>query len=201
MDLFSETRRCDEAIHPEPELPMAFFFALRPDPVATDQLLECQSLLCDPLALPRCQRLDATRLHLSITSPGNPVRLTDPYELALIKAMEGLSFPAFEVRLVAAVRLSGRGGEFALALAGDEETRRATHGLRTALADAHRREGIYSARSRFMPHVTLAYGSNVPAEAMSIPVIRFRAVEVVLIASPQGAGRHIQLGQWLLTDD
>jgi hypothetical protein len=52
-----------------------------------------------------------------------------------------------------------------------------------------------------MPHVTLAYGSNVPAEAMSIPVIRFRAVEVVLIASPQGAERHIQLGQWLLTDD
>ena len=115
--------------------------------------------------------------------------------------MESLSTPAFEVRLVEAVRLSGRGGEFALALVGDEGTRHATHALRTALADAQRCEGIYSARSRFVPHVTLAYGFNVPADVMRIPPIRFRAEEVVLIASPQGAGKHTQLGQWPLIDD
>jgi 2'-5' RNA ligase len=199
VDLFPGTEPGDEARRSEAGLPTAFFFALRPDAIAIEQILARQSLLCERLSLPRRQRLDGVRLHLTIACPGNPIRLTDQYELALTKAMERLSALAFDVNLVSAVRLSGRGGEFALALVGDEDTRDSTQELRTALADAQRREGIYSTRSRFVPHVTLAYGSNVPVDPMPIPPVRFRAEEVVLIASPQGAGRHIQLGGWRLT--
>ena len=48
-------------------------------------------------------------------------------------------------------------------------------------------------------HLTLAYDATLRDIRLPVDPIRFRADEVTLIASPQGAGRHVPLQSWTLT--
>jgi len=197
MDLFDRDEGPDEPNFPGSAMQIAVFFALRLDAAAASPFLLQQTRLCDQLGLPKWKRLDADRLHVSVALPGHPRRLTEPAEIALGKSMERFVFPAFDLVFNKAVRLNGK-GEYALAVDADEATQEMTHDLRVALADVQRFHGIRASRAHHRTHLTLAYGANIPAEPIAISPVGFRATEIALIASPQGAHMHIPLGQWSL---
>lgn len=84
----------------------------------------------------------------------------------------------------------------ALALHGDEPTRRALADLRTPLLQALRRHGI-PLRSHDRPHVTLVYGTDLVAQQCIEPIC-WAADRLVLILSHQGCGHHQHLAEWAL---
>jgi 2'-5' RNA ligase len=200
VDLFQRDEVPGEPTPPGSDLPVAIFFALRPDVTAARQFLLHQTSFCDDLGLPKWKQLGADRFHVSVALPGHPRRLTEPAEIALTRSMERLCFPAFDLVFDKAVRFNAKGGEHALALEADEQTQEVAHRLRLALADVQMGRGIKASRAHHRMHLTLAYGANIPAEPVPIPPIGFRATEIVLIASPQGAHVHIPLGHWSLAE-
>jgi 2'-5' RNA ligase len=176
------------------------FFAIRPDEIASAKITERQPELCERAGLKPSASRPASLFHISIAPWGSGKRLCQPYEAALDKAKEQFSFPAFDVTLTCVTRFNAGDGQWALVLEADAETAGYVHALRKALADTQQLQGLSAPRGAFRPHVTIAYGRDIPDETLPIEPIRFRAKHVEMIVSNWGKGEHIHLDRWELQE-
>jgi 2'-5' RNA ligase len=176
------------------------FFAIYPDKQAREEIIRQQQDLCKRIGLPESQQRPARVFHLTVAPWGAARRLREPLEAALQRAASYFHFPAFDVVLATATRFSGRGGEHALVLEGDAETTLQMLALRIALAVAQKQVGLVATRQAFRPHLTLAYGRDLPDEAFSISPIRFRAQSVDMVISEYGSAKHHPIDRWRLDE-
>ncbi len=197
MDLFPES------LHPKSlgfravTLMAPHFFAIYPDADDIERIREFKRELHRRLDDRRWNWRSDDVLHVSIAQWGTARRMCEPYEIALHKAAGRFTFPAFDIVLVNTARYSKENG---LVLVADKATADKCHGLRNALADAQRPEGLYGDRGRFSPHMTLAYGPDIPDEPLPIPPLRFRARVVGMMLSEIGKGRHLHVDAWPLDE-
>jgi 2'-5' RNA ligase len=173
------------------------FFALRPDGDALESLQRVRDAQCARYGLRSPVARD--NLHLTLCDGGKPARLREPYERAMLKAGSGQNVRTFDLVLNRLLRFHGRGGEPCLVLGADENSAAPLRALRHDLAISQLFNGLVVLGVKsFAPHVTLAYGSNLPTLDQEIEPIVWRVSEFTLIASHQGQSRHEELGRWPL---
>jgi RNA 2',3'-cyclic 3'-phosphodiesterase len=179
-----------------------FFFALQPDDkarlemaVACERFRRSHRLIGTPI--------DTDDFHLTLIDMGRPERLQLSLENALFAAAESVSVHGFEVSLDSAVRLSAaKDGNFPFVLCADDASGAEAMKLRVAIAEAQRRFGLQVAGfSNYLPHVTLLRGNAIDAVQESMPPIRWRAHEFLLVRSFFGQSRHEVIGRWPLPDN
>lgn len=175
-----------------------YFFALRPDARARAQIADAAA------RFRRSQRASGVpvpvdNLHLSLCPMGHPERPRQPPERALLAAGAAVRAHAFTVTLDTAMRCVPVGGQFPFVLCADQATTGATLGLRKAIAEAQRAQGLrVNGVSSFHPHVALQHGPAIDAIEESITPIQWRAEEFVLIRSFFGQSSHEIVGRWPL---
>jgi 2'-5' RNA ligase len=130
---------------------------------------------------------------------GNPARLRQPRERAVLAAAGEVRARGFVAVLDSAMRFSARDGQFPFVLCADGVTSEAALNLRKAIAEAQSRVGLQvGGVSSFLPHVSLLHGHAVDAIEESIPSIQWAVSEFVLIRSFFGQSRHEVIGCWPL---
>jgi len=138
-------------------------------------------------------------LHLSLCPMGNPERLRQPLESALLAAAAGVIAESFDVTLDSVMRFSAKDGQFPFVLCTDAATTAAALHLRKTIAAEQLRAGLQvSGVSSFLPHVTLLQGHAIDAIEESIAPVRWHAREFVLIRSFFGQSRFEVVGRWPL---
>lgn len=131
---------------------------------------------------------------------GNPERLRQPLEDALLAAAAAVVADSFDAALDSAMRFSARDGQFPFVLCTDAATTAAALSLRKAIAAAQLRVGLQvSGVSSFLPHITLLQGHAVDAIEESITPVQWHVHEFALIRSFFGQSRHEVIGRWPLT--
>lgn len=139
-------------------------------------------------------------LHLSLCPMGNPERLRQPLESALLAAAAGVIAESFDVTLDSVMRFSAKDGQFPFVLCTDAATTAAALHLRKTIAAEQLRAGLQvSGVSSFLPHVTLLQGHAIDAIEESIAPVRWHVREFVLIRSFFGQSRYEVIGRWPLT--
>jgi RNA 2',3'-cyclic 3'-phosphodiesterase len=139
-------------------------------------------------------------LHLSLCPMGNPERLRQPLESALLAAAAEVVAASFDVTLDSAMRFSAKDGQFPFVLCTDAATTDAALNLRKAIAAEQLRVGLQvSAVSSFLPHVTLLHGHAIDAIEETIVPVRWHVQDFVLIRSFFGQSRYEVIGRWPLT--
>jgi 2'-5' RNA ligase len=173
------------------------FFALRPDADFLEQLLPLRDAQRARFGLRSPVSLDC--LHLTLCEAGRAARLREPFERALLKSGAGHNVPAFDLVLNRLRRFHGRGGESCLVLGVDEASSAPLRALRHDLAISQLFNGlVVTGVKNFQPHVTLAYGADLPPLDEGIEALTWRVSEFTLIASHQGQSRHEERGRWPL---
>jgi len=141
----------------------------------------------------------ADSLHLSLCPMGNPERLRQPLESALLAAAAEVVADSFDATLDSAMRFCARDGQFPFVLCTDAATTAGAMKVRKAIAAEQLRAGLQvSGVSSFMPHVTLLQGHAVDAVEESIAPVRWHVHEFVLIRSFFGQSRYEVVGRWPL---
>jgi RNA 2',3'-cyclic 3'-phosphodiesterase len=172
------------------------FFAIYPDEVDLPRIVEEQLRLCRTLGSTHAVPRPPGILHVSVAECGVPRRLREPLEIALLRARERFSYPAFELTLEA-TGCFGAGHDAFVAIA-DVQSSRLVDELRNALADAQQPFGLTCKRGPAISHLTLGYGAPLPAKGAPIPPIRFRVKAVDLVISHPGHTKHSHLNRWEL---
>lgn len=138
--------------------------------------------------------MPALRLHITLQVLGvYPGALPPGVVEAVQAAMQHLDYPAFDVDLDHAQSFAG---SHAFVLHGGEHEA-AIHELGVRLGMSLRSHGLHPRHSR-KPHMTLVYGGSYDVLDREVEAVRWTASEVLLLLSPQGLGRHEQLGSWPL---
>ena len=171
------------------------FFALYPDPYATQRLDRLAWYLRHKHGLSG-RPLAGRRLHVSLCNISDYARLTSEAAAAIAEAMATITMPPFLVAFNEAKSFNG-GANQPVVLVGDD----GVAGLmmfQAELLAALDKTGIWRRKRRpYNPHVTLLYDDrrilDEPVEAISWVVREF-----VLVCSLHGQGRHIPLARWRL---
>lgn len=143
--------------------------------------------------------VDAARFQLTLCPTGRPERLRGSVEAALVRAAGQVRARAFDITLDSAMRLSAKDGQYPFVLCTDSSSAASALGLRKAIAQAQGQVGLdVPGVSSYMPHVTLLHGPMIDAIEVSIPPIRWRVREFVLVHSFFGQSRHEVTGRWPL---
>lgn len=135
-------------------------------------------------------------LHVSVAECGRPKRQRQALADAFAEARRHFSFPAFDIAFNAIARF-GKDGRACVACA-DVAGQEAVQGLRIALADAQRHAGLFISRGSQDAHLTMGYGTGLPAERRGIPPFGFRVCAVDLVVSRTGRSIHRHLQRWSL---
>ena len=170
------------------------FFALRPLPEAA------QAIAQKSVELGRIHGIQgslvlADHLHISLHSVGLYETIPQSALDAACRAGAALHSDGFEVVFDQA--MSFNQGTYVLC---PGEGTQAIQGLYLSLGMAMADAGFAKRAANFTPHMTLSYRGQLVAKH-SIAPLRWRACEVVLINSHQGAGVHEVLGRWPLNAD
>lgn len=194
-DLFPETWRPESlgadaipCLHPT-------FFAIYPGERDLPRVVNWQRGICREGVAPIVMR-PSEILHVSVAECGKPKQRLRPLPEALSEAARHFSFPAFDLVFDSVARF-GKDGRACVAVA-DAASQEIFGGLRTAIADAQRRVGMFVSRGRCEAHLTLGYGDGLPAERRSIEPFGFRVVAVEFVASEWGKSHHEHLERWAL---
>jgi 2'-5' RNA ligase len=181
---------CQEPPRQRPPRPERLFFGLFPDAGTSRRIGQFAERLVGD------RRLDGTRvkderLHISLHHVGDYWRLRSKIIYAARLAAKAVSLPPFEVtfRCVTSLPLppsrNGRPARAALVLLGEGE---ALFEIYRSLGAAMEMSGLRPS-PRFVPHMTLLYGSGaIPLQA--VDPIRFVADELVLVHSERGLTRY-----------
>ena len=176
----------------------SIFFAVLPDASASDQIEHLTSALTARHQLVG-KRLGRRRLHVSLHGLGTYEGVPKSLVETASEAASMICAPRFTVQWDRAMSFRGREGNRPFVLRGSSEL--------TALQDFHGELGAALRRTRlwrtvrgsFTPHVTLLYDARLVAE-QPVPAVTWEVRDFVLIHSPQGHSRHIELGRWALRD-
>ena len=184
-------------IEPPPQLVNNLFFAVMPDSKTAWQIHESANHWRHEYGL-KGRVLDPDRLHISIYGlgmyPDLPTRLLSQAAMAA----QAAATTAFNVRFDRLVSFSGKSRPDELrplVLRASEEVTGLV-GLRHRLM-ASLGKTIPAAlnRASFTPHLTLLYDAqSIPEQ--DVPVVEWRAHELVLVQSHYGKGRYTILERW-----
>ncbi len=137
--------------------------------------------------------MPALRLHITLQVVGvYPGALPPGVIDAVEAAMRRLDYPDFDIGFD---HVQSFRGNHALVLHGGDE--RALRELGMQIGLILQRHGLHPEHSR-TPHMTLVYDGSYDVADREIEPVHWMASEVVLVRSPQGLGRHEQLGSWPL---
>jgi 2'-5' RNA ligase len=196
-DLFPDLLRPEAMGFDAIRLGAPVFFAIYPMAADLPRIVEWQQRICGEFEPPKVELRPPEILHISVAACGKPTRQRQPLKESLQAAAERFSYPSFELTLVASTRFGG--DDRALVAVADANGSRAVHGLRLAIADAQKTEGLSGSRSRDETHLTLGYRDGLPAERRAIEPISFRVETVDLAVSLVGHTKHVHFTSWRLT--
>jgi 2'-5' RNA ligase len=194
-ELFPETWR-PESLGPD-AIPYLWptFFAIYPAKCDLFQLIDWQRSICQRETAVVHKR-PPNLLHFSVVECGKPKQKRQPLPEALAEAQRYFSFPAFDM-VFDSVAHFGRADRAVVAVA-NVASQEMFKGLRTAVADAQRRAGIFASRGKHEAHLTLGYADGIPKERRNIEPFRFRVDAIELVASDRGKSHHERLERWPL---
>lgn len=171
------------------------FFAVRPSPVACEQIVALTAHLRSEHGL-RGSPISPDRLHSTLHHLGDHVGLPQAVVDQACAAAASLAVPAFEV-VFDRVASFARPHNQPLVLRGGAGLD-GLMALQQALGAAMARVGLgRHVESHFTPHVTLLYDDRRVAEQAMAP-IRWVVDELVLVHSLLGRTVHKTLGRWPL---
>lgn len=195
-DLFPETWRPESLGADAIPCLWVTFFAIFPAKRDLPRVINWQRSICRREA-GAIEMRPPTVLHVSIVECGKPKQRRKPLPDALTEAARHFSFPAFDLVFDSVARF-GKDGRACVAVA-DAASQEKIADLRTALANAQRRVGIFLPRGKCEAHLTLGYGDRCSTERRSIEPFGFRVAVVEYVASEQGKSHHEPLVRWVLT--
>jgi len=164
-DLFPETRRPESLGADAIPYMYSTFFAIYPEERDLSRVVDWQRSICRQGSVPIAMRPPRI-LHVSVAECGKPKQRLRPLPDALSEAAHHFSFPAFDLVFDSVARF-GKDARACVAIA-DAASQAIFGGLRTAIADAQRRVGIFVSRGKCEAHLTLGYGDGLPVERRSI---------------------------------
>ncbi|WP_085481129.1 2'-5' RNA ligase family protein [Paraburkholderia susongensis] len=172
------------------------FFAVFPDSNTAAGIAKFAQQVCDAARV-RSKPLAAGRLHVTLRYLGNFAGGLPPeYVDAAKRAAASVSMAPFTVEFDALASFAKKPRLGPAVLVGEDGVQ-GLHVLHDALAAALQNVGV-EPETRFMPHVTLAYG--IPwAERRPVEPACWNVREFALIHSLLGRTRHIVLARWPLT--
>lgn len=196
-DLFPETWRPESLGADAISWLWVTFFAVYPAEHDLARVVDWQRSICRQEAAPIVMR-SSRILHVSVAECGKPKQRLQPLPNALAEAAHHFSFPAFELVFDSVVRF-GKDGRACVAVA-DAASQGMFAGLRTAIADAQRRAGLFVSRGKCEAHLTLGYGDRSRVERRNIEPFGFRVGAVDFVASQWGASHHEHYERWMLDE-
>jgi RNA 2',3'-cyclic 3'-phosphodiesterase len=170
------------------------FLAIFPDHETAQQLALLAAAQCARHGL-RGKPLASGRFHVTLFHLGDSAGLRQDVVDAASKAASRVRASSFELGFDQVASFAGRRDKlpFVLKADGGNAALRTFH---EELAAQLREAGLaHFAREGFEPHVTLAYDARMIAPE-TVPPVRWRAREFVLIHSLLGQTRHIPLARW-----
>lgn len=173
------------------------FFAIYPAEHDLARVVDWQRSICRQEAAPIVMR-PSKILHVSVAECGKSKQRLQPLPNALAEAARHFSFPAFELVFDSVARF-GKDGCTCVAVA-DPASQGMFAGLRTAIADAQRRAGIFVSRGKCEAHLTLGYGDRSRVERRNIEPFGFRVGAVDFVASKWGVSHHEHCERWVLDE-
>ena len=196
-DLFPESQRPDSLGADVIPYLYSTFFAVYPEERDLPRVVDWQQSICRQSSVPIAMRPPKV-LHVSVAECGKPKQRLRPLPDALSEAAHHFSFPAFDLVFDSVARF-GKDGCACVAIA-DAASQAIFGGLRTAIADAQRRVGMFVSRGRCEAHLTLGYGNGLPVKRRSIEPFGFRIAAVEFVASEWGKSHHEHLVRWALDE-
>jgi len=194
-DLFPESQRPDSLGADVIPYLYSTFFAVYPEERDLPRVVDWQQSICRQSCVPIAMRPPKV-LHVSVAECGKPKQKLQPLPDALSEAARHFSFPAFDLVFDSIARF-GKNGHACAAIA-DAASQEIFAGLRTAIADAQRRVGMFVSRGRCEAHLTLGYGDGLPVERRSIEPFAVRVAAVEFVASEWGKSHHEHLVRWAM---
>jgi 2'-5' RNA ligase len=177
--------------------PINLFFAIMPDLAAREQAHGIARQHCVDRRMSGIP-LRVDRLHVTLLSVGGFVGVVpNAFMDAALGIGDSVTLSSFRMTFDRAVSFARSTGKRPYVLLGNEDVGEAMH-LHCGLVSAMWRQGLdMPIRSRFNPHMTLAYDFEHHAE-MPVEPVSWTAREFVLIESHVGQTRHIVRGRWPL---
>jgi 2'-5' RNA ligase len=171
------------------------FFAILPDTAAAMRAVELMRRLGGDYGL-KGGSLKTNRLHVSLYGLGDYAGGPHGMIATAIEAAATIVAPPFDVAFDRVMSFRGArkrplvlcGGDGLGALMAFQQT------LKVAMAKAGLGRG---ARSRFTPHMTLAYDDG-DVHELAVETIGWTVHELVLVHSLRGQGRYVPLARWPL---
>ena len=140
------------------------------------------------------------RLHITLWSFKIRAGIPDALKRSVMRAMDLVAAPSFEVAFDCAQSFSNKTANLAFTLRAAEDAS-ALIAFRETIRLALARAGlVYDFPLEYIPHVTMLY-DDVYVPKVPVPPLRWTVKDFVLIHSMVGKTRHIELGHWLLDVD
>lgn len=177
-----------------PEAPIDnLFFALLPDAATADRVEKLSSAWRRQAGIKVRPR---ATWHVTLFHVGNFAGVPESTVALARSAADTLCARPFEITLARQANFGGAAGNRAGVLLPGESP--ALTAFQAALRQCMLKAGFTQGRSaaKFSPHLTLAYGPALPAQAID-PIV-WEVREFALVHSIQGQTRHVVLGRWPL---
>ncbi|MGF1608854.1 MAG: 2'-5' RNA ligase family protein [Kiloniellales bacterium] len=178
-----------------PLRPDVFYFALRPDAVAAQAMMDVAKWCRDHYGLTG-RPCPADRLHVSLSPAASRRGFRKGDVAAALRAAARVSAKPFPAAFDRICTFGGR-DRLPIVLCCDDGNA-ALAALRHTLRSELLKVGLWRGPAQFQPHVTLLWDKrSVPDTYLNEPIC-WTVADFVLVRSIIGCGRHVDVGRWSL---